>query len=114
MVAIAPDWCAAAGRVVAIAPDWPVMAIDGKDLDAAHPVLAEIAEHVRKPMAGRSLPAWMTAAGLVLDRVHLMTFPVRSLDGARQLGLTGEVIDRLDYLRRASVRRVRIAGGGRL
>jgi len=84
------------GRVVAMEPDWPSMVISGKDLDAAQAVVAEIAEHLRNPMAGRSLPAWITAAGLVLDRLDPITLPIRSLDVAKQLLGIGVAIDRLD------------------
>ncbi|MHB8695651.1 MAG: methyltransferase domain-containing protein [Solirubrobacteraceae bacterium] len=84
------------GRVVAMEPDWPSMVISAKDLDAAQAVVAEIAEHLRNPTAGRSLPAWITAAGLVLDRLDPITLPIRSLDVAKQLLGIGVAIDRLD------------------
>jgi ubiquinone/menaquinone biosynthesis C-methylase UbiE len=84
------------GRVVAIEPDWYTMVISGEDIETTRSVVREIAAHTRNSTAGRLLPAWYAAAGLVLDRLEATTIPVRSFRIAEQVMHIGEAIDRLD------------------
>jgi len=84
------------GRVVALEPDWPALVISGGHLDTAQAVVAAIAAQSRNPAAGRSLPAWIASAGLVLDTLSATTLPIRSLDVAMRILGIAEAIDRLD------------------
>jgi ubiquinone/menaquinone biosynthesis C-methylase UbiE len=83
------------GRVVAMEPDWPALVVSGEDLDTSRAVVQEFGQNVRNPTAGRSLPAWITAAGLVLDRLDPSILIIRRLDLAKRL-VIGEALDRLD------------------